>query len=133
MTRSNHDLFIPYDTGSPHDSLMTHISGLGRLARFDFERCAVEVDAIKRMIGGRRKSARFIHDECAEGLKDLEENGASVEELDDAFAHEEAMNQYDEGGAVITMSSYERTVDLKKIAVGNPRLHLLGLRKVTAK
>jgi hypothetical protein len=43
-------------------------------------------------------------------LNDLEENGASVEELDDAFAHAEAMDQYDEGGAVITMSSHERTV-----------------------
>ena len=241
MTRSNHDLFIPYDTGSPHDSLMAHIAGLGRIARLDFERCAVAgeviyavegdsapvsqqaeearigtlsyairklgntedaaefirclnticeegdarcrqsvashyfneianrgtsdvlkemglfamqiaglnpvtevveteapdsnpesepapdlpteldpnniqfffeqaVEEIKRMIGGRRKSGRFVHDECAEWLNDLEENGASVEELDDAFAHAEEMNQYDEGGAVITMSSHERTV-----------------------
>src|SRR5262245_28949672 len=46
MTRSNHDLYIPYDTGSPHDSLMTHISGLGRLARLDFERCAVAGEVI---------------------------------------------------------------------------------------
>ncbi len=44
MTRSNHNLFIPYDTGSPHDSLMTHIAGLGRIARLDFERCAVARD-----------------------------------------------------------------------------------------
>ncbi|MGE0131530.1 MAG: hypothetical protein AB7U82_25900 [Blastocatellales bacterium] len=240
-TRSNHNLFIPYDTGSPHDSLMTHIAGLGRIARLDFERCAVageviyaiegdsapvsqqadearigtlayairklgnavdaaefirclnaicedgdarcrqtvashyfneigergasdvlkemglfamqlaslnsvtevietetpysnfesespfvsadesdpenirfffeqEVGAIKRMIGGRRKSARAVHDECAEWLNDLEENGASLEELDDAFAHAEAIEQYDEGGAIITMSSHERTV-----------------------
>ncbi len=240
-TRSNHNLFIPYDTGSPHDSLMTHIAGLGRIARLDFERCAVageviyaiegdltpisqqaeearigtlayairklgnaedaaefirclnaicedgdarcrqtvashffneigergasdvlkemgivamqlaslnpvtevietetsysnfesepasvshdepdlenirfffeqEVETIKRMIGGHRKSARFVHDECAEWLNDLEENGASLEELDDAFAHAETMEQYDEGGAVITMSSHERTV-----------------------
>jgi hypothetical protein len=65
-----------------------------------------EVEAIKRMIGGRRKSARFVHDECAEWLNDLEENGASVEELDDAFANAEAMNQYDEGGAVITIRFY---------------------------
>jgi len=246
MTRSNHDLFIPYDTGSPHDSLMTHIAGLGRIARLDFERCAVageviyaiegdsapvsqqaeearigtlayairklgntedaaefirclnaicedgdarcrqtvashyfneianrgtsdvlkemgllamqlaglnpvtevvetetpysnlesepapdlpaepdpnniqfffeqEVEEIKRMIGGRRKSARFVHDECAEWLNDLEENGASVEELDDAFAHAEAMEQYDEGGALLTMSSHERTVACGRI------------------
>jgi hypothetical protein len=241
MTRSNHDLFIPYDTGSPHDSLMAHIAGLGRIARLDFERCAVageviyaiegdsapvsqqaeearigtlayairklgnaedaaefirclnvicedgdarcrqtvashyfneidargasntlkemgllamqitglntvtevvetetpdsnvesepasdlpadpdpnniqfffeqEVEAINRMIRGRRKSARFVHDEYAEWLNDLEEGGASLEELDDAFAHAEAMDQYDEGGAVITMSSHERTI-----------------------
>jgi hypothetical protein len=241
ITRSNHDLFIPYNTGSPHDSLMAHIAGLGPIARLDFERCAVageviyavegdsapvsqqaeearigtlayairklgnaqdaaefirclnaicedddarcrqtvashyfneidargasdvlkemgllamqfaglnpvtevvetetpgsnleselssdlptepdpnniqfffeqEVEAIKRMIRGRRKSARFIHDECAEYLNDLEEGGASVEELDDAFAHAETMDQYDEGGAVITMSSHERTI-----------------------
>jgi hypothetical protein len=75
--------------------------------QFFFEQ---EVEAINRMIRGRRKSARFIHDECAEWLNDLEENGASVEELDDAFAHAEAMEQYDEGGALITMSSHERTV-----------------------
>ena len=241
MTRSNHNLFIPYDTGSPHDSLMTHIAGLGRIARLDFERCAVageviyaiegdsapisqqaeearigtlayairklgnaedaaefirclnaicedgdarcrqtvashyfneianrgtgdvlkemglfamqlaslnpvtevietetpypnfesdplfasldesdpenirfffeqEVETIKRMISGRRKSARLVHAECAEWLNGLEENGASVEELDDAFAHAEAMDQYDEGGAIIPMSSHERTV-----------------------
>src|SRR5262249_30405331 len=216
MTRSNHDLFIPYDTGSPHDSLMAHISGLGRIARLDFERCAVageviyavegdsapvsqqaeearigtlayairklgnaedaaefvrclnaicedgdarcrqtvgshyfneidargvsdvlkvmgllalqlaalnpvtevvetetqesnlelepvpdlpaepdpnniqffveqEVEAINRMIRGRRKSARFVHDESAEWLNDLEEDGATLQELDDAF------------------------------------------------
>jgi hypothetical protein len=75
--------------------------------QFFFEQ---EVETIKRMIGGRRKSARFVHDECAEWLNDLEESGASVEELDDAFAHAEAMDQYDEGGAVITMSSHERTL-----------------------
>src|SRR5262249_53393759 len=75
--------------------------------QFFFEQ---EVEAIKRMIGGRRKSARFVHDECAEWLNFLEENGATLQELDDAFAHAEAMNQYDEGGAVITMSSHERTV-----------------------
>src|SRR5262249_23067667 len=31
-------------------------------------------------------------------------------ELDDAFAHAETVDQYDEGGAVITMSSHERTI-----------------------
>jgi hypothetical protein len=51
MTRSNHDLFIPYDTGSPHDSLMTHIAGLGRIARLDFERCAVAGEVIYAIEG----------------------------------------------------------------------------------
>jgi hypothetical protein len=240
-TRSNRNLFIPRDTGSPHDSLMAHIAGLGRIARLDFERCAVageviyaiegdstpvsqqdeearigtlaytikklgnaedaaefvrclnaicadgdarcrqtvashyfneiarrgtsdvlkemgllamqlagldsiaetvetdgvyanfesetggvsrgesdpediqhffeqEVEAVKRMIRGRRKSAGFAHDECSDWLNDLEATGASIEELDDAFAHAEAMDQYDEGGAIIVMSSHERTV-----------------------
>ncbi|HEX4951482.1 MAG TPA: hypothetical protein VFZ34_32790, partial [Blastocatellia bacterium] len=59
---------------------------------------------------GRRKSACFLYDEYGDWLGDLEVNGASVEELDDAFAQVESLNQYDEGGAVIVMSSHERTV-----------------------
>jgi hypothetical protein len=51
MTRSNHDLFIPYDTGSPHDSLMAHIAGLGPVARLDFERCAVAGEVIYAVEG----------------------------------------------------------------------------------
>jgi hypothetical protein len=240
-TRSNHALFIPYDTGSPHESLIQHIAGLGPIARLDFERCAVageviyavegdsapvsqraeearigtlayplrklgnaedaaefirclnaicedgdarcrqtvashyfneiaergtsdvlkemgllamqiaglnlvtevvetetedsdpesepepdpparpdpndirifflqEAAAIARMIGGRRKNSHFVQDEFSGWLNDLEENGASIEELDEAFAYAEAMDQYDEGGAVITMSSHERTI-----------------------
>jgi hypothetical protein len=238
-TRSNRAIFLHHDTGSPHNGLMTHISGLGRIARLDFERCAVagevifavesdatpvsqqdeearigtlayalkklrnaedaaefirclnsicddgdarcrqtaashylneiasrganvvlkemailamqldglnavaeiiesdepyalvetesartphdesdniqfffqqEVEAIKRMTSGRRKSACFVHDECGEWINDLEAGGASIEELDDAFAHLDAMDQYDEGGAIIVMSSHERTV-----------------------
>jgi hypothetical protein len=238
-TRSNRAIFLHRDTGSPHNGLMTHISGLGRIARLDFERCAVagevifavesdatpvsqqdeearigtlayaikklrnaedaaefirclnsicddgdarcrqtsashyfneiasrganvvlkemailamqleglnavaetlesdepyalvetesartprdesddihfffqqEVEAIKRMTSGRRKSACFVHDECGEWINDLEAGGASIEELDDAFAHLDAMDQYDEGGAIIVMSSHERTV-----------------------
>src|SRR5262245_13817713 len=38
--------------------------------QFFFEQ---EVEAIKRMIRGRRKSARFVQDECAEWLNELEE------------------------------------------------------------
>ncbi len=238
-TRSNRAIFLHHDTGSPHNGLMTHISGLGRIARLDFERCAVagevifavesdatpvsqqdeearigtlayalkklgntedaaeftrclnvicddgdarcrqttashyfneitsrgasvvlkemailamqldglnavaeivesdepymlvesdsahaphdesediqyffrqEVDAIKRMTNGRRKSVCFVHDEYSEWVNDLEAGGTSIEELDDAFAHLDAMDQYDEGGAIIVMSSHERTV-----------------------
>lgn len=69
-----------------------------------------EVAALSRMIRGRRRSACFQHDAEAEWLGDLEMNGASVEELDAAFLHLEALDQYDEGGAILMMSSHERTV-----------------------
>jgi hypothetical protein len=68
-----------------------------------------EVAEVERMIRGRRKSKCFVHDEWTEWLNDLEADGASLKELDDAFAHVEALDQYDENGAVITMSSHERT------------------------
>jgi hypothetical protein len=42
-------------------------------------------------------------------LNDLEANGASLKELDDAFAQVEALDQYDENGAIIIMSAHERT------------------------
>ncbi len=69
-----------------------------------------EVAAVERMIRGRRKSAGFTHDESTEWLNDLEANGASLKELDDAFAHVEALDQYDEGGAIVRMSAHERAV-----------------------
>jgi hypothetical protein len=69
----------------------------------------LEVAAVNRMIRGRRKSAGFIHDEWMEWLNELEANGATVDELDDAFAHVEALDQYDEGGAIVRMSAHERT------------------------
>ncbi len=71
---------------------------------------AQEIAHIAHMTRGRRKSACFLHDETGDWLGDLEANGASVEELDAAFAHVEALAQYDEGGAIIIMSSHERTV-----------------------
>jgi len=242
--RSNRGIFIHQDTGSPHDTLVAHISGLGQIARLDFERCALageviyaiegdtspvsqqdeearigtlayalhklgnevdaaeftrclnaicedgdalsrqivarhyyseiaargaaevlkemallamqlaslnlaaevvetelgdamgnyfdsdvaatrqdeshpesiqkffaqEVEAVTRMIRGRRKSACFVHDEYTEWLGDLEASGASIEALDAAFAHVDALDQYDEGGAVIVMSSHDRTI-----------------------
>jgi hypothetical protein len=61
------------------------------------------------MIRGRRKSAGFVHDEWTEWLNDLEASGAALDELDDAFAHVEALDQYDEGGAIVRMSAHERT------------------------
>jgi hypothetical protein len=70
----------------------------------------LEVTAVNRMIRGRRKSAGFVHDEWTEWLNDLEANGATLDELDDAFAHVEALDQYDEGGAIVHMSAHERTV-----------------------
>jgi hypothetical protein len=70
----------------------------------------LEVAEVERLIRGRRKSACFARDEWTEWLNDLEANGASLEELDDAFAHVEALDQYDEGGAIIRMSAHERTV-----------------------
>ncbi len=70
----------------------------------------LEVAAVNRMIRGRRKSAGLVHDEWTEWLNDLEASGATVAELDDAFAHVEALDQYDEGGAIIRMSAHERTV-----------------------
>src|SRR5262245_24194562 len=68
-----------------------------------------EVAAVERMIRGRRKSASLVHDEWTEWLNDLETNGATVEELDEAFRHVEALDQYDEGGAIVRMSAHERT------------------------
>ncbi len=69
----------------------------------------LEVAEVNRMIRGRRKSGGFVHDEWTEWLNDLEASGAALDELDDAFAHVEAMDQYDEGGAIVRMSAHERT------------------------
>jgi hypothetical protein len=69
----------------------------------------MEVAAVNRMIRGRRKSAGFAHDEWTEWLNDFEANGATIDELDDAFARVEALDQYDEGGSIVRMSAHERT------------------------
>src|SRR5215813_12556229 len=69
----------------------------------------LEVAEVNRMIRGRRKSGGFVHDEWTEWLNDLEASGAALDELDDAFAHVEALDQYDEGGAIVRMSAHERT------------------------
>jgi hypothetical protein len=68
-----------------------------------------EVAEIERKVRGRRKCAGLVHDDWAEWLNDLEANGATVEELDDAFRHVEALDQYDEGGAIVRMSAHCRS------------------------
>jgi hypothetical protein len=70
----------------------------------------LEVVEAERLIRGRRKCAGLVHDEWTEWLNDLEANGATIDELDDAFRYVEALDQYDEGGAIIRMSAHERTV-----------------------
>jgi hypothetical protein len=51
LNGSNRGIFIPRDTGSPHDSLMNHISRLGPIARLDFERGAVAGEVIYTVEG----------------------------------------------------------------------------------
>lgn len=49
--RSNRHIFTSENTGSPKDGLFTHISGLGRLARLDFEYFNVAGDVIFKVEG----------------------------------------------------------------------------------
>src|SRR5215470_5937820 len=70
----------------------------------------LEVAEAERLIRGHRKCAGLVRDEWTEWLNDLEANGATIDELDDAFRYVEALDQYDEGGAIIRMSAHERTV-----------------------
>jgi len=74
-----------------------------------------EVEAMTWLTRGRRKSATFTHDDLADWVNDLEASDASIEELDAAFETLETMDQYDEGGAIIVMSSYERTTACGKV------------------
>ena len=74
-----------------------------------------EVEAMTRLTCGRRKAATFAHDDLADWVNDLEASDASIDELDAAFERLEAMDQYDEGGAIIVMSSYERTTACGKV------------------
>ena len=71
---------------------------------------AQEVAAMARITAGRRKSAAFAYDEANAQLDELDLNGASLEELDAAFATRENLAQYDESGAILTMSAHERTI-----------------------
>jgi hypothetical protein len=74
-----------------------------------------EVEAITHLTKGRRKAATFAHDDLADWVNDLEASDASIEELDAAFETLEAMDQYDESGAIIVMSSHERTTACGKV------------------
>ncbi len=74
-----------------------------------------ELRATYRLIRGHRKATRLPHDDFAEWVNDLEAHGASVEEIDEALEHLEAMAQYDEGGAILAMSGHERTVACGRI------------------
>lgn len=51
ITRSNRHIFIPQDSGSPKDGLFTHITGLGQLARLDFERFNIAGEVIFKVEG----------------------------------------------------------------------------------
>jgi hypothetical protein len=75
----------------------------------------LEVAGVERMIRGRRRSAGFAHDEWSEWFEDLEDGGASIEEICDALAYVQALDQYDEGGAIIRMSAHERTVGCGRV------------------
>jgi hypothetical protein len=70
----------------------------------------LEVAEVERMIRGRRRSAGFAHDEWSEWFEELEDGGASIEEICDALTYVQALDQYDEGGAIIRMSTHERTI-----------------------
>ena len=50
-SRTNRHIFIPQDSGSPKNGLLTHISGIGRIARLDFERYDVAGEVIFKVDG----------------------------------------------------------------------------------
>ncbi|MEP7343533.1 MAG: hypothetical protein ABI977_37785, partial [Acidobacteriota bacterium] len=60
-----------------------------------------EVEAFRRLVSGHRKCSRLTQDGLNDWINELEDDGATVEELDAAFEALEAMDQYDENGAII--------------------------------
>jgi hypothetical protein len=50
-SRSNRQIFVPENNGSPNDDLLKHISKLGSIARLDFERCSVAGEVIYTIDG----------------------------------------------------------------------------------
>jgi hypothetical protein len=98
--------------GDDHEANGTNLNAFARRSLFN-----VEVAAISRMIRGRRRISRPADDEWsrvrsleAEGAEPDESDQDFFEELDERFRRAEAMDQYDEGGAIIQMSTHERTV-----------------------
>jgi hypothetical protein len=45
-TRSNKQIFVPENNGSPNNDLFRHISKLGSITRLDFERCSIAGEVI---------------------------------------------------------------------------------------
>lgn len=68
-----------------------------------------EVEAIERLVRSGRRVSKVARDDFSDWVNDLEASGASIEELDAALETLEAMEQYDENGAILVMSGYERT------------------------
>ena len=69
-----------------------------------------ELAAINKLARSHRRSARLTQDDFTAYLDEFDVNGASLEELDAAFATRENLEQYDEGGVILTMSQHERTM-----------------------
>ncbi|HMX25074.1 MAG TPA: hypothetical protein PLD20_06415 [Blastocatellia bacterium] len=74
-----------------------------------------EIEAMTRQLRGRRKFTTFARENTKDWVGELEANDASVGELDAAFETLEALEQYDEGGAILVMSGYERTTACGKV------------------
>lgn len=100
------------DTGDSNTILSERAEKRAESRRSLFEQ---EVETVSRLVGRRRNCSRLAQDDFAGWVNDLEENGASVEELDAEFEALEAMDQYDENGAIIVMSSLDRTTACGKL------------------
>src|SRR5262245_31860016 len=96
---------VTEESDDSHEAIYTLSAKSRPCSLFD-----LEVVEAERLIRGHRKCAGLVHDEWKEWLNDLEANCATIDELDDAFRYVEALDQYDEGGAIIRMSAHERTV-----------------------
>jgi hypothetical protein len=57
--RSNHDLFIPYDTGSPHDSLISYNAGLRPIARLKPAVSLSLLENLRTLTGNWRSKSKW--------------------------------------------------------------------------